>query len=208
MDITQNARTADFVLSLANGTLSLENAILATGNELQAGAVVGEVFAAAGSKISGNGDGVIGAVTLGAAVERGTYVLTCTAAASNAGTFSVITPSGNTLPNLTVGTAYSGAHINLTVADGGTDWGVGAVIHVDVTPGSYAALNTAASDGSQIAAGLLYARTDASDGAVACVVVARSAEIKADGALWPNGITDGQKAAAIASLNARGIFLR
>ena len=208
MELTEKNRTGDFVLSLAPGTLSLENGVLNAGQDLQAGTVVAELLAAVGSKISGNGDGVIGAVTLGSAAEVGTYVLTVKTAAANAGTFSVRTPSGAYLPDLTVAVAYASSHINLTVADGATDWGAGAVVHVVVAAGDYEQLDPAATDGAQIAGGLLYANTNATDADQACVVVARQAEVKADGLVWPVGITEAQQLAAIAQLNRRGIYLR
>jgi hypothetical protein len=205
---TENPRTGDFLLSEANGTYSRENGILSSGNNLLAGAVVAALLAAAGTKASGTGDGTIGAVTLGSAAEVGTYVLTCTAAATGAGTFSVQTPSGEYLPDLTVGVAYVSSHINLTVADGTTDWGAGAVINVVVDAGEYVELAPAGTDGSQIAAGVLWDNTDASAADAACVVIRRQAEVRADGLVWPAAITDAQKYTAIAQLAELGIVLR
>lgn len=208
MELNENPRAGDFLLSEANGTFSRENGILKSGNNLLAGAVVASLLSAIGAKASGTGDGTIGAVTLGASAEVGTYVLTCTATASNAGTFSVQTPSGEYLPNLTVGVAYASSHINLTVADGGTDWGAGAVIKVTVSPNGYTELDPAEDDGSQIAAGVLWDNTDATSADAACVVIRRNAEAKADGLVWPAGITEDQKSTAIAQLNELGIVLR
>lgn len=71
------------------------------------------------------GNGVLGTITAGSLIETGTYVLICTAAATDAGTFSVRSPSGELLPDLTVASAYSGDHINVTLADGATDFAVG-----------------------------------------------------------------------------------
>ena len=208
MELNETPRTGDFLLSEANGTFSRENGILAAGNNLLAGAIVACLFSAAGTKASGTGDGTIGAITLGSAAEAGTYVLTCTATGSNAGTFSVQTPSGEYLPDLTVAAAYASSHINLTVADGGTDWGLGAVIHVTVTPDGYTELDPAENDGAQIAAGVLWGNTNATDADAACVVIRRNAEVKADALTWPAGITEGQKTTAIAQLNELGIVLR
>lgn len=87
----------------------------------------------ASAKISGTGDGAVGAATLGAAAQLGTYVLICIAESANAGTFKVIAPNGERLDDLTVAVAYTGAHINLTIEDGATDWGTGAIVHVVVT---------------------------------------------------------------------------
>lgn len=208
MELNENPRTGDFLLSEANGTFSRENGILSSGQNLQAGAIVACLLSASGAKASGTGDGTIGAVTLGSAAEAGVYVLTCKATSSNAGTFSVQSPSGEYLPDLTVAAAYASSHINLTVADGGTDWGLGAVIHVTVTAGEYTALAPAEDDGSQIAAGVLWDNTNATAADAACVVIRRNAEVKADALTWPAGITEGQKSTAIAQLNELGIVLR
>lgn len=208
MELIEKNRTGDFILSLANGTQSLENGILAVGANLQAGAIVGEVLGAVASKLSGAGDGAIGAVTVGEDVELGTYVLTVKTAASNAGTFSVRTPSGIYLPDLTVGQPYASTHLSLTIADGATDWGSGAVVQVVVTPGKYKPFDPEATDGSQIAAGVLYAGVNATLADTPCVAVVRNAEVKADALVWPAEIEAGPQAAAVASLNARGILLR
>ena len=208
MQLNEKPRTGDFLLSEANGTLSRENGILASGQNLLAGAIVACLLAAVGAKASGGGNGTISAVTLGSDAEPGVYVLTNIATSSNAGTFSVRAPSGAYLPNLTVGVAYASSHINLTVADGGTDWGSDAVIHVTVTPGEYTELDPTEDDGSQIAAGVLWDNTNATDADAACVVVRRAAEVKADALVWPSGITEGQKSTAIAQLNELGIVLR
>lgn len=120
METTQNARNADFVLSLANGTLSLENAILASGHNAQAGTVLGKVTAS----------------------------------------------------------------------------------------GKYVPVAPAAADGSETAAAILYGHADATSADQACVVVARQAEVKADGLIWPAGITTPQKTAAIGELDAVAILLR
>jgi hypothetical protein len=46
----------------------------------------------------------------------------CTAAAANAGTFSVTTPGGKALPSATVAVAYASRHLNFTINDGATDF--------------------------------------------------------------------------------------
>lgn len=81
------------------------------------------------------GNGAPGAATLGSAAEIGTYQLRCITAAANGGTFSVITPSGVRLKDLSVGVAYATDHINLTIADGATDFIVGDTFTVAVTEG-------------------------------------------------------------------------
>lgn len=146
---------------------------LASGENRARGTLLGKITlgAATGTKQSGTGNGTIGAVTLGRNAKAGTYVLTCVAAAADAGTFQVVDPDGNRLADLTVGVAYAGDHINLTVADGATDWGVGAIIHVVVAAGSgqykMAVAVAAAVDGSQDPVCILGEDIDASGGAKA-----------------------------------------
>ena len=122
MELNENARTGDFLLSEANGTYSRENAVLSSGNNLQAGTVLGKLTAT----------------------------------------------------------------------------------------GEYTALDPAADpeDGSEAAAGVLWASTDATDADAAVVVICRDAEVKADALIWPEGIATNDKNAAIAQLVALGIVLR
>lgn len=117
---TQNPRTGDAVLSLANGTLSVENVILAAGQNLKAGTVVGVIAAS----------------------------------------------------------------------------------------GKYTQLATSGETGQEVAAGVLLDNVDATDGDTPCVVVARDAEVKADGLIWPAGISQAKKDTAIGELAEAHIILR
>jgi hypothetical protein len=208
MALNETTHAGGFILSEANGNRSRVGAKLNSGQDLAAGAVVGQIKSGAGAKISGTGDGTIGAVTLGPDAEVGIYVLTGKTESANAGTFSVRTPSGQQLPDLTVAAAYASTHINLTVADGTNDWDIGDIIHVTVTGGDFEALDPAATDGTQHAAGILYAGVDASDADTLATFIVRDAEVNANELVWPDAITAGQKSVATNQLNARGIFLR
>lgn len=208
MALTETTHAGGFILSEANGHLSRANGALNSGQDLAAGTVLGQLKTAAGAKISGTGDGTIGAVTLGPDAQVGIYVLTGKTEASGGGTFSVRAPSGDALPDLTVAVAYASTHINLTVADGTADWDIGDIIHVTVTGGDYEALDVTATDGTQSAAGILYAGVDASAADKACVVFVRNGEVNANELIWPDSIAAGAKSVATQQLNARGIFLR
>jgi hypothetical protein len=148
---------------------------------------IGTITAA---KASGTGDGVVTAPTLGARTQIGTYVLTCTAAAANAGTFSVFAPDGTRLADLTVGVAYTNSHLTaLTVADGATDWGVGAVVNVVVPAGdlSWVPFTNAA---GLPAAGVLFARADiAASSTVAGTIFARDGEVNFAELIWDSSLT-------------------
>lgn len=208
MSLNETTHAGGFILSEANRTRSRENGKLNSGQDLAAGTVLGQLKTAAGAKISGTGDGTIGAVTLGPDAEVGVYVLTGKTESANAGTFSVRTPSGQQLPDLTVAAAYASTHINLTVADGTNDWDIGDIIHVTVTGGDYEQMDPAATDGTQHAAGILYAGVDASSADTLACIVVRDVEVNSNELVWPDAITAAQKAVATNQLNARGIFLR
>lgn len=72
----------------------------------------------------------------------------------------------------------------------------------------YVQLDPAASDGSEVAAAILYDNIDASANDKAAVITARDSEVKAAALAWPAGITAPEKAAALAELAALGIIAR
>ena len=308
-EITEGRHAGEFLHSEANGALSRDAIVLAAGNNLAAGAVLGRLAkdTVAAAKASGTGNGTItmAETPLGAAAEVGRYVLTCLSnsaagsataafvgtagtrgtmsavtvgtgaqvgvykvtfiepaenlgafsveapdgtnvgtgtvgtefvgggltftisdgetdfasgdqftvtvaeASAGLGIFSVKSPEGLTLANLTAGEAYTSDHINLTVADGSADWVAGDIIHVDVSgSGKFTALAPAATNGSEIAAGILYAGVDASLADAPAVAVVRCAELNAAELGWPDAITDGQKAVALAQLSAINLIAR
>jgi len=96
-----------------------------------------------GTKAGGNtGSGTMTEVTAAtvtwqANVLPGTYTLTCTSAAADRGTFSVVGPGGHVqVPaTATVGNAYVGDHINFTLNDGAADFVVGDSFTVLATVG-------------------------------------------------------------------------
>lgn len=208
MALNETNHALEFLLSEDPGMRSREAGTLNSGESCVAGEVLGQLKTAVGAKVSGTGDGTVGAVTLGPAAEVGIYVLTGKTESANAGTFSVRTPSGGYLPDLTVAVAYASAHINLTVADGTADWDIGDVIHVTVTGGDYAPYDPAATDGTQTADAILFANSDASGADHGITVLVRDAEVSSAMLTWPVGISDANKSIATARLAARGIILR
>jgi hypothetical protein len=207
---TEGRHAGEYIVWEPNANYCREKGRLAAGNNLEPGAVLGKITdAATATADAGNtGDGVISAVTIGPDAINGTYTLTCTAVASNAGTFSVTDPNGGSLPNLTVAVAYVGSHINLTVADGADDWVLGDEITIDVILGEYAALAPLASNGSQTAATVLFDRVDATSVEKDCVVTARMTTVNLGELVWPSGITEVQKRTAINQLKTAGIVPR
>lgn len=208
--LIEGKHDAEFIVSEANNTRSREAARLASGNELEAGAVLGQVTTASDVTAGGTnvGDGTSGACTLGTQAQNGTYTLTCTAESANAGTFSVVAPNGEILADLTVAVAYVSSHINLTIADGTEDFDIGDTFTVDAIFGEYGEFNPAASDGTQTAKAILRSNVDASSAEQECVVYTRDCEVRASDLGWITGITEVQKATAITALTTVGIILR
>lgn len=72
----------------------------------------------------------------------------------------------------------------------------------------YAPLAPAANDGTQNAVGILYGALDISAAVQRCAVTARDQPVNGHALVWPAGITDLQRAAAIAQLETRSIMVR
>lgn len=205
--ISEGKHTGEYVVS--ETTLSKDKGTLASGQNLDVGAVIGNVLTGTATADAGNtGNGTAGAVTIGSSVVEGTYTLTCTAAATNAGIFKVITPDGFRLNDLTVAVAYTSPHINLTIADGATDFIVGDVFTVVVASGNYTEYNPVGTNGSQIPTGILYGAVDATDAATSCVVTKRYSEVRDSDLTWITGATTDQKTAAKKVLAKAGIIAR
>ncbi len=94
----------------------------------------------------------------------------------------------------------------ITITGGNFD--AGTVLGKITASGKFTNLTPAANDGSQNAAAILFDNARAAAADVKGVVVARMAEVKAAELVWPAGITDAQKAAALASLAAVNIIAR
>ncbi len=160
---------------------------------------------------SGNtGAGVPGAVTLGELAQPGTYILRLIVVAGNAGTFAVIAPGGRVLPDLTVAVAYVSDEINLTVADGATDFALGDTIYAQVKGDrKIVALNLNGKDGSERAVGFMADDYTAPDGTdKAGVTIARNAVASVVGLVWPAGISADQIESYTADLEDLGILVR
>jgi len=151
-------------------------ALLLSGQNLAAGAVLGRTLATGtdddGVADSGNtGDGTIGTVSAGTGAQVGTYTLTCTEDQANAGEFTVEDPQGNTVGVATVAVAFTG-EVNFTIADGATDFVVGDIFRITVTGGveKYEECLLTAQDGSEDPVAVLAQATDATSGDTACEV--------------------------------------
>jgi len=208
--LTEGTHAGEYIVSEANGNRSREAGFLASGNDLSACTVLGQVTTASAATADGEntGNGTASAPTVGTAAINGTYTLTCTAEVGDAGTFSVVTPLGTALADLTVGVAYVSSHINLTISDGAEDFDIGDTFTVDVIFSEYGEFNAGASDGTEVAKAILFDAVDAASAEQKCVVTARDSEVRASDLVWKTGTTESQKATAITALASVGIILR
>jgi hypothetical protein len=210
---TEIGHAAGFICSEAAGDRSREKETMLSGQNLKAGAALGKLFGTslvAAADGGNTGNGVMGTVTGGVETQVGVYTLTCIAAATDAGTFKVETPSGELLEDMTVAVAYVNPQLNFTLADGSTDFAVGDKFTITVTgTDKVRALNMSGVDGSEDAYGFLIEDCDASAADKACAVLARDAEVNDGEITWTSGMTADQITAAKKQLrDNRNIHVR
>jgi hypothetical protein len=97
----------------------------------------------------------------------------------------------------------------VTIASGAGKLEPGTVLGKITTGGKYTGLAPAATNGSQTAAGILWAGVDASAADAPGVVVLRGpAIVNRHEIVWPDGATEAQITAATTALATIGIILR
>lgn len=97
----------------------------------------------------------------------------------------------------------------VTIASGSGEIEIGEVLGKVTATGKYKPLAPAATDGTQTAARVSLQNADATAAdAVRVVVLSRHAEVVRQALVWPAGITDNQKATALAQLETAGIVAR
>lgn len=168
--------------------------------------------AALATAFSGNtGNGTMGAITVSAAAKPGTYKLVVVEPGTNVGTFVVENPDGAIVGRGVVATAFSAGGLGFTLADGSTDFvaGDGFDIVVAAGDGKYVAYDDDASDGSQVAAGIIAFPVDATSANVAVTAYVRDCEVYKDRLAWGSAVTTaGEKTNAYADFEAIGIIGR
>jgi Bacteriophage lambda head decoration protein D len=90
----------------------------------------------------------------------------------------------------------------------GESLAAGAVLGKITASGKYKALDPAAVDGSEAAAGVLYDAVDASAADAEGVAIVRLAEVNVAELVWPDGITAPQQTTALGELAALTIIAR
>lgn len=99
-------------------------------------------------------------------------------------------------------------HVDAVTVLSGQVLAAGTVVGKITTGGKYKILVPGASDGSEVAAGVLWGAVDATGADKPGLVVRRMRELKNALIVWPVGITGPQQVTATAQLEARGILLR
>lgn len=90
----------------------------------------------------------------------------------------------------------------------GGKYGQATVLGEVTASGKLTQLNPAANDGSEVAVAVLYRDCDAAGGDVECTVNDGQTIYRGQHLVWPAGITEAQKTAAIKQLAARGQKVR
>lgn len=90
----------------------------------------------------------------------------------------------------------------------GENLALGQVVGAVTASGKYKALDPAAVDGSQVAAGITVAKYDATTGDITGVIISRHAIITTSALVWPGTATAEQKTTALEQLAVLGIIER
>ncbi len=143
--------------NLISGSMKIDtiSVTIEQNQDIKRGAVLGQknpTVPATGTANGGNtGNGTMTALVSKRDTQDGVYTITITAAATDAGDFSVVNPNGQTLPSGTVAVAYVSDELNFIVNDGAADYVVGDSFTVTVVEGQrmLKLIDSGAGDGSE-----------------------------------------------------------
>lgn len=190
------------------GMRSREVGVLTGATKFLNGTVLGQIVvgaAVAAANVGNTGNATISAVTTGQGAKAGVYKVEFTAATK----FDVLDPDGFKIKSGATGVAYAD-DLGFTITVGATPMvaGDGFTITVGVGAKKYKKLDPAAGDGSQNAAAILFGDVDATAADQKAVLTVRESEVADFELVWPVGISDANKTAAIAALGKKGITVR
>jgi len=97
---------------------------------------------------------------------------------------------------------------NIVVKSGEGVLQPGAVLGKITASGKYVLRDAAANDGSQVAAGVLFSKIDATSADTPAVLVARHAEVRGSALIWKSGASDANKASGLLELKAATVVAR
>lgn len=179
----------------------------------ESGAVSAASAAVAGN--TGTGTLTLADPAFAASAKLGIYTVNCTVGGADAASkFRVEDPDGTLVGTATGGAAFDKA-VKFTIAGGGTDFVVGDAFTVILSQaagaddGKVKEWDPDAVDGSEIIWGFSLRETTAADGVDnvgGVLALRREAVLVAESILWPDAVSDAQKAAAIADIEDR-LFL-
>jgi hypothetical protein len=203
-----------------HGFISRDTVTIGTNQTILAGTVLGRTDVIANTTASlttdagntGNGVFTLDASTpvLASAVD-GTYRVICVTAGTG-GVFEVFSPAGVEIGRVTAGGSAFANQIKFAIATAGVAFAAGDAFSVivgvelqgDVT---YAALNPAATDGTQNAFAVAGYPVTTVSSTAQITAITRNAEVRLADLSWPS-ITAAQKAEAIEQLRQRAIVCR
>jgi hypothetical protein len=220
---TEAQHPGAFIVSEEEGFLSRDAVTINESMTILVGQVLGKMPVAAGVTSSAAADasntGSSGAMTLDvttpvlAGAKNGKYRVVCIEPGANVGTFAVFDPFGVEIGKYVVGGADFAKEIKFAIADA-TDFVAGDAFTVTVGIESlidelWEVLDTTATDGTQIAAGIaVYGVVTGAGETKKISALTRIAEVRASDLAWPAGISAANKARAIEELRAINIILR
>ncbi len=222
--LNEGMHPGEFLVSEANGQRSRANGVLAGGQAsvTQAGTILGLITEESDVEtiaISGSPNGGTFGYTLGIQTANIPYNATPAAAQALIAALPNV-GAGNVLVTGTAGASYVVTYVNAladteetgSVSGAGLTGGTNAaatLAHTTIGGSNrYNPVSFAATDGSQTAAGLLWASTDSTAIDRRIVLIDNDAEVNANEITYPTGVTSQQIATINAQLLSRGIKVR
>lgn len=206
--LTDTIRQGEFLISEAPGFRSRDVGVVTVSGStkwlsgtLLAQLTVGAATAAAAAGNTGNG--TMGAVTVSKGAVAGTYRVVIIEPGANVGTFTLENPDGVTVGRGAVATAFSGAGLAFTLADGATDFVAGDTFNITVAAGTgkWVKYSDAGVAAVETAAGILWNELDPVAGDIKATIIVRDAEVN-------TSALTGSDAAGLADLARLGIIAR
>ncbi|RBL87897.1 head decoration protein [Streptomyces cavourensis] len=152
------------------------------------------------------GNGTLGELALTGSPASGAYKVQFTSATD----FAVTGPSQQAMGAGKAGTKFSGGGVEFKITAGATAFVAGDAFTITVVAagGLWAPCVPTATDGSQVAAGILFGTTDATKGVRSATGVTRAAEVNAAELIWAAAATAEQISSGKAALATLGIVVR
>lgn len=200
--IYESPKIVAFVLSEGDGFISRENAVVTqTGVALKSGQILTQVDTGAGvfaMAAGATGNPTAGTITVNSALAMpGAYEIEFTAATK----FNMFDPHGMLIGSGTLGSAFSGGGIGVTLTAGGTAAVAGDIGSITVAVGTNKYIAYTANAAAGPAAAILYQALPAATGDAKAVVLTNDLEVN-------RALLTGLDATAEANLRALRIKVR